>query len=206
MTDLIIDMETFGQNIFSCPIINCAVAKFDPDRFAADLPYTYDEILNSIKLLKLDVSDQVNRYGYVIEPSSLEFWKKRPPEVRNQIKPQEDDLSIDQFCDELITFIDKEKIKYWWARSNTFDTVLLYRIANDAKRTEDINKILKFWRVRDVRTYIDAKTSFELDMNAFIPIDKAEWTAKFKEHDCRHDITADILRMQRLVRAENGLD
>jgi hypothetical protein len=89
------------------------------------------------------------------------------------------------------------KIDYWWSRSNTFDPILLWRIFEDCDRSQELNDRLKFWKVRDIRTYIDAKSDFAL-RNDFIPIDNETWKANFKAHDSRHDVVGDVLRMQKI--------
>lgn len=205
MLDFILDFETFGQNVFTCPIINCAFTKFDTDRFISDTPYTYDEILAGVQVLKMSVEKQVEESGYTIESSSIDFWNKVDPSAKKQLVPRKDDLTSQEFCDMMLSYIGKDKIDYWWSRSNTFDPILLWRTFNDVGMGEKLGWKLKFWRVRDIRTFIDAKTNFELNQNGFIPIDKAEWDAKFKLHDSKHDVTADVLRLQRIYRAENGL-
>lgn len=207
MTDLIIDAETLGTNIFSCPIVNFSIFKFEPEKFKSSEPYSYEEILDNVKVLKLNVKEQVKKYGFIIEKASLNFWKRQPSEVREQIEPSPKDLYAAEFCANFLNYIEEDKIDYWWSRSNIFDPILLYRLFNAENLTDRLNKKLGFWRVRDVRTFIDAKTDFELDFNTFVPLkNKEEWDEKFQQHNSKHDIVADILRMQRLVRIENGLD
>ena len=206
MIDFIFDAETFGQNTRSCAVINFACTVFDTDRFTSDKPYTYDELLGQIKVFKLDVQDQVKNYGYIVEPSSLDFWAKADPEAKKQLKPTPNDLTLSTFCDKLIAYLNQYKIDYWWSRSNTFDPVILHRIGDDTGNTSKLDYKLKFWRVRDIRTFIDAKSNFSVNHNGFIPIDKAEWDAKFKLHDSKHDVVGDILRMQKIYRIENDLE
>ena len=63
-----------------------------------------------------------------------------------------------------------------------------------------------FWRVRDTRTFIDAKFNFSTK-NGFVPVADTEyWEAAFEEHNSIHDISADIMRLQAIHRAENGLE
>ena len=65
---------------------------------------------------------------------------------------------------------------------------------------------LKYWSVRDTRTFIDAKFDFP-KLNAFVPVsDTAKWEYNFKAHDSKHDVAADILRLQAITRAENDLE
>ena len=73
----------------------------------------------------------------------------------------------------------------------------------DCDRHHSLNEYLMFWRVRDTRTFIDAKFDFKTK-NGFVPVsDEAYWSEAFKEHDSIHDIAADILRLQAIHRAEN---
>lgn len=202
--DFILDFETFGQNALTCPAIDCAIATFDWDRFLTD-PYTFEELTNGhCTRLKLDVTDQVKNYGAKIEQQTLDFWSKQSKDVQKNIAPLKDDLTQEQFCDIFIGYLaDKPKIQYWWSRANVFDPLILWRIMTDCDRHHSLNEYLMFWRVRDTRTFIDAKFDFKTK-NGFVPVsDEAYWSEAFKEHDSIHDIAADILRLQAIHRAEN---
>lgn len=205
MPDLILDAETLGQNVLSAPILNFSFFLFDVGRFTAGVPYLYDEVLNGTFRLKLSVEDQV-RNGYRIEQSTLEFWDSVGEEAKKQLIPRPNDLTYAEFCDRMVEWLGDRRVNYWWSRSNTFDPILLWRIFKDSGRSADLDQRLKYWKVRDVRTYIDAKTDFSLAKNAFTPMPEAEWNQRFKAHDSRHDITADVLRLQKLVRIDAGLE
>jgi hypothetical protein len=90
--------------------------------------------------------------------------------------------------------------KYWWSRSNTFDPIILYRLATDVNRMDDISNRLKHWNVRDTRTFIDAKLSFAPNVTSFV-LD--EWKEKFEAHNSIHDVAIDVMRLQKLTQAEN---
>jgi hypothetical protein len=199
LVELILDAETLGQDVKTCPILNFSFCTFDRSRFVSDEPYTFDELLGMTWQLKLDVATQV-RDGYKIEPGTIAFWETVGPEARKQLTPTQNDLTYDQFCSTMMNRLRNEQIDYWWSRSNTFDPILIWRIFNDAGRSEELNEKLKFWRVRDVRTYIDAITDFKLKKNGFAPMAQDVWDRTFKEHDSRHDVSADVLRMQYLSR------
>lgn len=202
--DLIIDFETLGQSVMTAPLINCAMLTFDKDRFK-ETPYDYDELLAMTEQFKFSVEDQV-RNGYIIEKGTLTFWETVGEEAKKQLIPSKNDLTYEEFCDKMMHYLFPVKVDFWWSRSNTFDPILLWRVFEDSGRVEELNAKLKFWKVRDVRTFIDAKTDFALKKNGFVPIDQAEWDAKFKAHDSRHDIVGDVLRMQKIVRLEEGLE
>lgn len=205
MSDLILDFETLGQSVIKCPILNCSFFVFDVDRFLSNSPYSYDEVLEGTLRLKLSVEDQVKN-GYKIEPSTLTFWDSVSPEAKKQLTPKPNDLTYSEFCDRMMELLEPHRIDYWWSRSNTFDPILLWRIFEDVGASDRLNNKLKFWKVRDIRTYIDAKTDFSLSKNGFNPLPDSEWNEKFRAHDSRHDVTADVLRLQKLVRIDAGLD
>ena len=62
------------------------------------------------------------------------------------------------------------------------------------------------WKVRDVRTFIDAKFDFST-RSGFVPLaDEKYWNEAFVAHDSTHDVAADVLRLQAIYRAENDLE
>lgn len=203
----IIDFETFGQKAQSCALVNCAYYAFDYDRFTSDNPYTFRELAFEIRRDKFEIKHQ-SKYGYKIEKSALDFWAALPKEVRKQINPSAEDISLEMFLENIIEFFKYNgPIKYWWTRSNTFDPVILFRVAEDLGRADELSQILKFWTVRDTRTFIDAKSDFMLKKNGFVPIeDEKKWASMFNEHDSIHDVAADILRLQTLTRLGQGLE
>jgi hypothetical protein len=68
------------------------------------------------------------------------------------------------------------------------------------------DNVLKFWKVRDVRTHIDAKFNYTT-RSGFVPVaDEDYWNKAFIAHDSTHDVAADILRLQAIHRAENDLE
>lgn len=205
-SDMIIDFETFGVIENSCPIINCSAYVFDWGRFK-DNPYTFKELIENVKTFKLNVKDQVKNYGYVIEQDAVVFWEEQPKDIRSQVLPTKDDLSLVDFCKEFSNFLMRsDKIEYWWSRNNAFDPVILRTAFRKTNEINKINHYLKFWRLRDTITHIDAKFDFS-ENPSFIPIEDEEyWHENFKKHNSAHDIAADILRLQSIFRAENGLE
>lgn len=205
---LIFDCETLGQNTQTCPVIDFSYFVFDYDRFTSDDPYTFRELTseNGIQKSKISVENQVKVYGYKIEKSTVEWWKKQGSEARKHINPNPDDVSLSQFFDDIMSYVEKKgPIKYFWSRSNTFDPIILHRIAVDLGEEDRYNKNLQHWKVRDTRTYIDSRTNFDPSLTSFIPIeDEEKWKKVFQQHNSIHDVAADILRMQVLARLAAG--
>lgn len=204
--DFILDFETLGQDALRCPAIDCSIATFYWERFL-DEPYTFEELTSGhCDRLKVSVEDQVKNYGAKIEKNTVKFWQDQSPEVQKHIAPRKDDLTQEEFCDKFIGYLaNQPKIEYWWSRANVFDPLILWRIMTDCNRHYSLNEYLMFWRVRDTRTFIDAKFNFSTK-NGFVPVaDEKYWESAFAAHDSVHDIAADIMRLQAIHRAENDL-
>jgi hypothetical protein len=203
---LFFDFETMGKIVADCAMIDCAVFVADTEKMLSNKPYTMENIVD-IKKLKLSVKDQVENYGWKVYDDTLQFWQSLPADVRKHVKPLSDDLTVKEFVEEFTNFlIQSGKIDYWWSRSNTFDPFLLWRLYESQKKTPTINEYLPYWRVRDIRTFIDAKLDFP-KINGFVPIkNQTVWDTNFKQHNSSWDVLADVLRMQAILRAEEDLE
>ena len=206
MKDLIIDFETMGTEPTNCAVVDVSAMVFDWDRFTSDNPYTTKDIVETVRF-KLSVQDQVKNYDYLVEQSVLEFWSNQSKEVRARVKPRPDDLTVEEFVKRFHDFIIDSGVKHWWSRSNTFDPVILTRLFDSQGKKEHLYGYLKYYLVRDTRTYIDAKFNFENKKNGFCPVaDEELWESTFKAHDSSWDILADVLRLQAIIRAENDME
>lgn len=205
-TDFILDYETIGQNARLAPAIDCSYTTFEWERFT-DQPYTFQELITTIKKSKISIKNQVTNYDFSYKEDDLKWWMEQPPEVRKNIKPLPTDLTVPQFIETLIDFLRKSpKIDYWWSRANGFDPVILHHQSSCVKKDVLMNEYLPHWRLRDTRTYIDAKFDFSTK-NGFVPIaDEEYWNANFKAHDSTHDVAADILRLQAIHRAQHDME
>ena len=205
-TDFILDFETIGQCARKAPGIECSYTTFVWDRFL-DEPYSFQELLGIIQKAKLDLQDQMKNYDFEYQKSDLDWWLQQPPEVRRLLKPKPDDLKIPQFIEQMIGYLRIQgKVDYWWSRSNGFDPVILDHMAMAVGKDKFLNEYIPYWRVRDTRTFIDAKFNFTTK-NGFVPVaDTEQWEKVFSAHDSRHDVAADILRIQAIHRAENDME
>ena len=205
--DLIIDFETMGQDESNCAVVDCAAMFFEWNRFTSGKPYSFEELLGRTKRFKLNVKHQVVEHNYVVEPETVQFWQTTDPETKARIVPQKDDLTVTQFCDQFIEMLSSnKKVDYWWSRSNNFDPPIIWRLMRRAKRYHDFNQYVMFHRLRDVRTYIDAKFDFQT-VNGFVPVsDEQYWAKTFKPHNSEHDVAADVMRLQAITRAENEME
>ena len=205
MKHCFIDCETLGQPVQNCAVIDFSFIVVDTEKFVSSNPYTTRDV-SLVKKFKLSVKDQVDNYGWMVYKDTVEFWQSLPNEARKNIVPKKDDLTVKEFITQLASYLnDFGKIDYWWSRSNTFDPVILARIFDAEEKHEMFKQYFPHWKVRDIRTYIDAKLDFP-KKNGFIPVDDEEhWAKVFVEHDSAWDVLADVLRMQKIVRVENDL-
>jgi len=115
-------------------------------------------------------------------------------------------LTVSEFCDSILEYLREQvNIDYWWSRGNTFDPIILWRLMNK-EQTPLLDQYLRYYKVRDIRTHIDAKFDYTT-RSGFVPVaDEKYWNQAFVAHDSIHDVAADILRLQAIFRAENDLE
>jgi len=203
----IFDFETLGQDVFQIPMLECSYVAFDWDRFTSDNPYTLEEIVSLARKDKLEMAHQVQEHGAKYTQRDLDWWLSQSEEAKKVLRPSKSDIRAETFIDNFIEYLKEAgKINYWWSRSNSFDPIILQRWASVFGRQDEIGELLKFWLVRDTRTWIDAKLNFP-KKNGFIPLaDEEYWNSTFVHHDSRFDIAADILRLQTIARLENDME
>lgn len=204
MKHCFIDCETLGRRADDSVVIDFSVIVVDSEKFITD-PYTLNDI-SSVQKFKLSVKDQVDNYGWKVYNSTIKFWESLPVEARKNITPKPNDLTVKDFTLKFIDYIAPfGKIHYWWSRSNSFDPVILARLFESQDKYLVLNEHLPHWKVRDIRTFIDAKLDFP-KKNGFVPMDDEKvWGETFVEHDSSWDVLADVLRMQKIIRIENDL-
>lgn len=202
---LILDFETMGQDVFKIPILDCSFVAFDWQRFT-NQPYSLLELVDLSQNYKMKVKEQCERFDCKFTKRDLEWWESQGPEAKKVLAPSSRDVSTEYFVDKFIEYVSDRDIGYWWTRSNTFDPILLQKVASWHDKFTTVCEHLDPWLVRDTRTFIDAKFDFP-SRNGFVPIaDERYWEITFVKHDSRFDIAADVLRLQAIIRAENDLD
>lgn len=204
--DLVIDFETIGQNTMKCPAVDAAWVTFYWDRFLNE-PYSFEELVQQVRTIKFSVKDQLNNYDCSFSKDDLKWWDKQSVEARKKLSPSREDLTYQEFSSIFFEYLREEgKIEYWWSRGNTFDPVLLERIMASIDQSLLMNEYLKWWRVRDIRTWIDAKFNFTT-RSGFTPVaNETYWNETFISHDSSHDVAADVMRLQAICRAENDME
>lgn len=202
----ILDFETMGTNVHDCVVLDCSWFVFEPDKMLSSEPYTSRSITETQKF-KFSIKQQQLDHDWKVYPDTVKWWSEQASDVRKKILPSDTDRSTAEFVTEFHTSVSKHgKIANWWSRSNSFDPPILTRIFAAEGKADHLHSVLPHWKVRDTRTFIDAKLDFPKD-NSFVPIkDEAFWNKVFQAHDSSWDILADVLRIQAILRAEEDLE
>ena len=189
----IYDFETLSQDPINGVVLSMAMLSFAESRFTnPEMAYTYDELVSSTHFIKFSVEDQVRNYKRKIDKETLEWWNNQPAEAREQLKPSDEDKSIE----ELYSFFIVNKstnVRKIYTRGNTFDPIFLTYVMKQCGKPEPYH----WWEVRDTRSLIDGMAwGSDLD-NKFTPPN----CESFVHHDPRHDIALDVMRIQTLAQA-----
>lgn len=192
MNSCIYDFETLGQDVFDAVAVNLAVLKFDEGRFVKN-PYKFEELVDSCKLIKFNVEEQVKEYGRKIQQSTLDWWMQQDKSVQKQIRPSKDDVSISELYEFLSLDIQIQKCDKVYTRGNTFDPILLSSLLRHFQQIDPT----KWWVIRDTRSLFEGMTYGHNIKSTFIPEGLEQ---NFKAHDPCHDVAMDVMRFQYLVR------
>lgn len=208
MQHVIFDCETMSADAREAAVIDFSVFIFTEEKMLSDNPYGLKDHKN-VRKFKLSLREQISRYKYKVSDSTKQFWLEQSKEAQAFIKPAEDDLSLEEFGSQFLSYLKtnckRNNFDRWWTRSNTFDPVILQRIMDDVGGTDTFNTLCPHWLLRDTRSYIDGALSFP-KVNGFVPIeDEEEWKANFIHHDSSWDCLADMLRIQAILRSQKGL-
>lgn len=189
----IYDFETLSQDPQTGVVLSFAMLNYSEQRFI-DNPYTYQELLNSAKMIKFDVQNQVTNYSRKIEKETLDWWSKQNEEAKKQLVPSADDKSIAELYSFFVVnrATNLEKI---FTRRNTFDPIFMSSIMKITGNPEPYD----WWTVRDTISFING-LSYGVELSdKFIPDGLQD---SFVVHNPIHDIAMDVMRMQTLIQAQ----
>jgi hypothetical protein len=188
----IFDFETLSQEQTNGVVLSMAMLNFAESRFTGDIPYTFDELVQNTKMIKFNVEEQVKKYNREINRDTLNWWSEQGELAKQQLKPSNDDVSIDQLYN-FFVLNKSANVKKVYTRGNTFDPIFLEYIMRQTNNPMPYD----WWEVRDTRSLIEG-LSWGADLkHSFIP----DGCENFIAHDPKHDIAMDVMRLQVLVQA-----
>ncbi len=176
------DIETIGVESTSV-ILSAAIIRFDPN----DKERTYNQYLDDALFVKLSVEDQVTNYNRTIDKSTIEWWSKIHPAIRQvSFVPTETDLLADVAISKLRNYIKDADKSTFWSRGS-LDQMCIDSLC----KVVGVDLLAPYNSWRDVRTALDClcettKNGY-CDLN--IPFDKGANVIKHHPvHDCAYDI------------------
>jgi hypothetical protein len=187
---VILDFETLGQRP-STVVTSFALLSFTESRYVKN-SYSFQELIKSVKYIKFDVEEQVNKYHRTLDPDTIKWWSEQSSTAKAQIKPRPDDVSIDKLYQFLIDNIDLACHKKMYSRGNTFDPIILDSILASCGKVNPMH----WGSVRDTRSMIEGMSFGFPIKNDFIP----DNITGFIKHNPIHDIALDVMRMQTLAK------
>lgn len=201
----IYDYETLGQNTYTCPVVCVAAGTFDDRRFASDNPYTWEEIKETCSYMKFDVAEQCEKFGVKPEKGTMQWWKEQmadAPVLKELMAPSSEDVSITECIPFLVNVFTPDSLTY--TRSCMFDHSITSRLC----RTLNQEYPYPFWLERDTRSWLEGvmmhlNSNVSEFRNGFMPKEIEE---SFIKHDPIDDISADVFRIQKLIRLAQGLE
>lgn len=196
--------ETLGQNAFTCPVVNISWITVDWDRFTSVMePYRFSEVSKEVNVVKIDLKEQVKKYGYIIEDNTVNWWKKQGSLAIERIKPSDEDVSLNRGMLEFLYELPEKNKGLIWSRGNNFHNVIADRIIRNLKIDTDK---FGYWNARDIRTFIDTKFEFKT-RNDFCPFEsEAKWASVYNQFENGHKVAAEVMRFQTIARAEKDMD
>lgn len=134
--DIVLDIETLGIKPSSV-ILSIGAVRFDP--YSTDPPY-------DPWYVRLDVDYQLNQLGRTVDESTLAWWEKQDPAIRDDALSTDNRISIDEFSKQFNQYVVGTDCL--WAQGATFDFVLIEDLYRNLGQPSPIN----YWTIRDSRT------------------------------------------------------
>ena len=187
----IYDYETLST-ASNAVVINVSALSVDENKFLSDTPYTFMELVDLAKTMKFDVKEQVEKFGRVVNPETLNWWRETGPEARKQLTPQASDVSLQQ----LPTFLREVFALGELVFSRGGMDIAITTSICDRLGEPEPNP---FWDVRDTRSFIEGIIiGCGCDLgHTFVPENVN--SDDFVKHNSSHDIAIDVCRIQQLV-------
>jgi hypothetical protein len=191
---LIYDYETLGVTPWQAPVISLALLEVHLETMTT-VGYSYAELVDQSVSYKFNVEEQVKKYNRRIEKHTIEWCSQQNKEVRRIIAPSPTDISISKLYNILMDEWNIASYDMILVRGVGFDSVFTASLLQDC----GFNDPVSYWKVRDLRSFIDGLTWDKLDptiSNRFIP---KEVEDQFVPHDPCHDVAMDAYRIQYLL-------
>lgn len=201
--DYIIDLETF-DNRPDAVVIDMSVVVFDSD---PKVVQSFDELVKAGRRFKLNLKSQIGKRTTL--PSTMNFWKQQSVEATANLKPSEDDLTVEEAIEGVLKYLKDAGINEWkshgWCRGMSFDFPIFESMLRQAKGINDTDGVspIKFWNQRDIRTAIECLL---MQRGVSITPLRNGVLDGFVHHDSVHDCAKDVIMLKTAQRYALGLE
>ena len=190
MSNIIIDFETGGYHLTG-KVINVAFTHFD---FTGEVE-SFNDIIERTQYYKFNYK-AIDQKHFKFDETVIQWWLEQDKNLfKETFKNPEEGITLTEFKDIFTKYIAThfDNDCNLWCRGTSFDMTILDRIYGEG------NFPVAFWRVRDIRSFIDAVNVmtnipnnngfyFSGSLNGF----KDEYIA----HDPIQDIAKDVRQLQ----------
>ena len=201
--DYIIDLETF-DNRPDALVVDMSVVVFDSD---PNVVQTFDELVKSGKRFKLNMKSQIGKRTTL--PSTMNFWKQQSEAATANLKPSDEDLTVEQAIEGVLKYLKDSGISEWksqgWCRGMSFDFPIFESMLRQAKGVDDTEGLspIKFWNQRDIRTAIEC---YLMQRGISMTPLRTGVLDGFVHHDSVHDCAKDVIMLKTAQRYMLGLE
>lgn len=188
---ILVDLETLGTHANNSVILSCAAIVFSFEEFK-----TFDDLVPKAIEVKFSVAEQVQIYNRILEPETVEFWKKQDEHLKKRyITPSKQDVGLIEGLEKIADYAYlnsySPKNSYIWSRGIAFDIPKFENMFLDREKRTGKKCPFNFWKARDSRTFIDILTGstdgkYEVTYNS---------KTEFEKHNSLHDCCMEVARM-----------
>lgn len=204
VVDFIFDVECLST-VPESLVTEISILAFSAD--PTDIP-DFSDLIKQGKKFKLSIKDQKGK-RHVMQ-STLDWWKHQSEEARKNLKPSDEDITLNEAVDGFIDYIKSHPgfNKYesqLWCRGMSFDIPIFISMLQQRFSVKDtmLHEPIRFWNGRDVRTALEAITMTRgLTM---VPLRNGILEG-FVMHDSIHDCAKDVLMLKYAHRYAMGLE
>lgn len=192
MINVVFDFETLGLGENSV-LLSLGVLAFNSskyDVFEDGIEETFNKLLKNGLYIKMDVKDQVEKYGRTIDKSTLMWWTEQGEDAQKVLKKTSNDVSLVQMEKLLNDYLNKNNV--------TKNTPVWSRGYTEPMWYESVKINLNTYgsfshgQYRDIRTLLNVSVEEKyLSMNNLNCIKHPE---NFIKHNALHDVCFDTVQ------------
>lgn len=198
---LFYDCDSLSKNTQIGMVVDFSFFLADEKKMLSDNPYTM-KTLAEVKKFKISTDDQKEN-GLKTQKSVVDYWKNLPEDLK-RISSTKNDLTIEQFVNSLLMYVNSEpQIHFTIVNNKSIQPLFLDNMFKITGKS--IYEHFPINRCIDLQTYIISKT--ETTVFDFCPVDDEDfWVKYYNKNNSSWDVLSNVLKYQAILRAEHDLE